>query len=249
MRIATHTKRPSRFSSKAANRRRVWPRDFDFGICGHRVVVFSTYLLSHGAGVPGQNGEDSMRKLLALAGMVLVAAGSTVAHAASPGAQTRGDAQAQFESFFTGGASIRVHNPEAQGVPGVPGEPPLDSARIYPLLDGVEYCQDGWHVVVLGTFDDPTFYEGGQHELRDLLSQIEMQFFVDGVPLETQSTAIKRFQQPLPEFYEFPLLVRTFGAFLPPGSLALGTHELRTLVDDPVFGDFELTVSFTVVPC
>ena len=178
----------------------------------------------------------------------MVALGATVSYAASPGAQTRGDAQAQFEAFFTGGASIRVHNPEAQGVPGVPIEPPLDSARIYPLLDGVEYCQQGWHVVILGTFDDPTFYDGGQRELRDLLSQSEQQFFLDGVPLEMQSTAVKRFQQPLPEFYDAPLLVITFGAFLPPGSLALGTHELRTVIHDFI-GDEDFTVSFTVVAC
>jgi hypothetical protein len=196
--------------------------------------------------------KDGIRRSLAVAvvaAALVPALGGSVASGASPGAQTRGDAQAQFEAFYTGGASIRVYNPEAQGVPGVPIEPPLDSARIYPLLDGVEYCQDGWHVVMLGIFDDPTLYAGGQQELRDNLSQIEMQFFLDGVSLETQSTAIKRFQHPLPEFSEVPFIVVNFGAFLPPGSLTLGTHELRTLAHDPVFGDFEITVEFTVVAC
>ena len=172
-----------------------------------------------------------------------------MSYAASPGAQTRGDAQAQFEAFFTGGMSIRLSNPEAQGVPGVPIEPPLDSARIYPLLDGVVYCQQGWHVVMLGLFDDPNLYPGGKQELRDLLSAITDQFFLDGVPLEMERTAIKRFQHPPPEFSEDPFLVLTDGAFLAPGSLSLGTHELRTLVHDPVFGEFDDTVSFTVVSC
>ena len=191
-----------------------------------------------------------MRKLLALAGVVLVAAGSTVAHAASPGAQTRGDAQAAFEAFFTGGTAIRAHNPDAQGAPGVPADPPLDSARIYPLPDGVEYCAEGWHVVMLGIFDDPALYAEGQQELRGLLSQIEMQFFLDGVSLVTQSTAIKRVQHPPAEASEVPVLVVNFGAFLPPGSLTLGMHELRTVIHaPPPFGDDDFTVSFTVVPC
>jgi hypothetical protein len=102
---------------------------------------------------------------------------------------------------------------------------------------------------MLGIFDDPTLYEGGQNELRDSLSAITMQFFLDGVPLEMEQAAIKRFQHPLPEFSEVPFLVINFGAFLPPGSLTLGTHELRTLIHDPAFGDFDFAVSFTVVSC
>ena len=102
---------------------------------------------------------------------------------------------------------------------------------------------------MLGIFDDPTLYAGGQRELRELLSAVTMEFILDGVPLEVERTAIKRFQHPLPEFSEVPFIVVNFGAFLPPGSLTLGTHELRTLIHDPAFGDFDFTVSFTVVPC
>ena len=195
--------------------------------------------------------RDRIRRLLvaAVAAVAVVALGATMSYAASPGAQTRGDAQAQFQAFFTGGASIRLNNPEAQGVPGVPIDPPLDSARIYPLPDGVEYCQQGWHVVMLVIFDDPNLYPGGKQELRDLLSAITVQFFLDGVPLEMERTAIKRLQHPLPEFGEGPYLVLADGAFLAPGSLSLGTHELRTVGHDPVFGDFDITVSFTVVSC
>ena len=169
--------------------------------------------------------------------------------AASPGAQTRGDAQAAFEAFFTGGASIRVYNADAEGAPGVPVEPPLDSARIYPLLDGVEYCEQGWHVVMLGLFDDPAAYPGGRKQLVDDLSSVDMQFLLDGVPLEVDRTAIKRFQHPLPDFSEVPFIVLNFGAFLPPGSLSVGTHELRTIIHDPVFGDADFTIGFSVVPC
>jgi hypothetical protein len=196
-------------------------------------------------------GKHEIRRLLPLlvSGLLLAVLGGTGAFAASPGAQTRGDAQAAFEAFFTGGASIRVYNPEAEGAPGVPGEPPLDSARIYPLLDDVEYCEQGWHVVMLGLFDDPAAYPGGRKQLVDDLSAVDMQFLIDGVPLEMDRTAIKRFQHPLPDFSEAPFIVLTFGAFLPPGSLSVGTHELRVIIHDPIFGDADFTVSFSVVPC
>jgi hypothetical protein len=196
--------------------------------------------------------KDGIGRLLPavlVSGVLLAALGGTGAFAASPGAQTRGDAQAAFEAFFTGGASIRVYNPEAGGAPGVPIEPPLDSARIYPLLDDVVYCEQGWHVVMLGLFDDPAAYPGGRKQLVDDLSAVDMQFLIDGVPLEMDRTAIKRFQHPLPDFSEVPFIVLSFGAFLPPGSLSVGTHELRTIIHDPVFGDADFTISFSVIPC
>jgi hypothetical protein len=145
-----------------------------------------------------------------------------------------------------------MHNPLAEGAPRQPGDPTNpapDSARIYPLAENVEYCQQGWHVVMLGIFDDPTLYAGGQQELRELLSAVTVEFILDGVPLEMERTAIKRFQFPDPDFSEVPNINVTFGGFLPPGSLALGTHELRTLVHDPVFGDDEITVNFSIIPC
>ena len=39
------------------------------------------------------------------------------------------------------------------------------------------------------------------------------------------------------------------GSFLPPGTLSVGTHQLQTFIDDPVFGEEDFTISFTVVPC
>jgi hypothetical protein len=39
------------------------------------------------------------------------------------------------------------------------------------------------------------------------------------------------------------------GAFLPPGTLSVGSHALRVIVIDPVFGDADFTVAFTGLPC
>ena len=185
-----------------------------------------------------------IKQVIVVAGLVgvLVALGSTPS-----GAATRGEARGVFQAFFTGGSAIRAHNHLAGGAPGVPLETTRDGARIYPGQDGLEYCGQGWHVVLLGFFDDPSFF-GGNKELFDLLAAVDIRFVLDGVPLETESTAIKRFSHPPADFGEQAFAVN-FGAFLPPGALSMGTHELRTFIHDPVFGDFDFTVGFTVASC
>lgn len=190
-----------------------------------------------------------LRRLIVgvVAAAVLVGFGSTGA-AASLGAPTRGDAQGIFQAFFTGGSAIRAHNHLASGVPGVPGETTPDGARIYPLLDDLQYCDQGWHVVLLGFFDDPAFYAGGNKELFELLSAVDIRFALDGVPLTMERTAIKRLAHTDPAFIVEAFVVG-FGAFLPPGTLSLGTHELTTFQHDPVFGDEEFVTPFTVVTC
>jgi hypothetical protein len=186
--------------------------------------------------------------LVAFVGITLaVVAGSAPASGASPGSPTRGDAQAAFQAFFTGGSALRAHNPLADGAPGLPVDPPPDSARIYPFADGAKYCE-GWHVVMLAGFGDPAAFLGGNKELFEFLSAVSIQFVLDGVPLETHRTSIKRFAHPEPDFSQNPLMAITFGAFTAPGELCLGTHELRTTYHEPGF-EVEFTISFTVVSC
>jgi hypothetical protein len=187
-----------------------------------------------------------IRRLLVTAvaaSVVLVAFGSTVSYAASPEASTRGDAESVFQAFFTGGSAIRAHNHLAEGAPGMPF-----LARIYAGEDGLEYCEQGWHVIHLGFFDDPAFFPDGNNGLFDYLSAIDVRYVLDGVPLETERTAIKRLTFPNPAFIE-EAFAFAVGAFLPPGSLSVGTHQLQTFIEDPVFGDEDFTISFTVVPC
>jgi hypothetical protein len=134
----------------------------------------------------------------------------------------------------------------AEGVPGVPVETTPDGARIYPGLDGLEYCGEGWHVIVLGVFDDPALF-GGNKELFDVLAAVDVRYVLDGIPLEPERTAITRFSHP--GAFSRQAFAVGFGAFLPPGALSAGTHQLRTFIHDPVFGDFDFTVGFTVVSC
>jgi hypothetical protein len=190
-----------------------------------------------------------MRPLLAalVGAALIVGAGTTSASGAPTQSPTQGDAQAAFQAFFAGGSAIRAHNPLAGGVPGVPVDPPPDSARIYPFADGAEYC-DGWHVIMLAGFGDAAAFPGGNAELFGFLSEVDIRFVLDGVPLETEQTSIRRSPHPEPEFSENPLMAVTFGAFMAPGAISVGTHELRTTYHEPGF-DVEFTISFSVVAC
>jgi hypothetical protein len=181
------------------------------------------------------------RTLLAVAAVVagLVLLGSTLAYAAPPTGPTRGEANAAFQSNFTGGFAIRTHNFEAKGASGGPAIPTPDSARIYPGEPDLEYCAQGWHVITLGGFN----------EVRQALSTVDLQFALDGVSLQTERTAIKKLQHPDPNFSENPLWAVTFGAFLPPGSLSLGSHEIQTSIESPALGDEMLTTPFSVIAC
>jgi hypothetical protein len=177
------------------------------------------------------------RTLLAVAAAVagLMLLGGTLAYAAPPAGPTRGDANAVFQANFTGGFAIRTHNFEANGAPGGPAIPTPDSARIYPGEPDLEYCAQGWHVITLGEFSD----------VRQALPLEDLQFALDGVPLQTERTAIKKLQHPDPNFSENPLWAVTFGAFLPPGSLSLGSHEIQTTGTD----GFKLTTPISVIAC
>jgi hypothetical protein len=198
----------------------------------------------------GMFGEGVRRLLVAaIVGVVFITAlGSGPTAAASTGSPTFGEAEAALQAFFSGGSAIRAHNPGANGAPGVPVDPPPDGARIYPGVEDAVYCVQGWHVVMLGSFDDPTAYPGGNKELFEVLSAVTIQFFLDGVPLDMAQTSIKRFPHPDPAFSENPLMAVSFGAFLQPGALSVGAHELRTIYHDPFF-DADFAVSFTAVSC
>ena len=186
--------------------------------------------------------------LACLVFVVALACASTVAFAASANQRTKGAAEAVLRAAAPGGGAIFAHNRDAHGVPlqGFYRGDPTD-VRIYPLFDA-EYCASGWHVISLAYFDDPAFYESNQ-ELFDILSASKIDFVLDGAPLEAQRTAISRFRFPPPLTGVDDAFVFTTGALLPPGTLALGAHQLQTNIFDPVFGADSLTISFTIIDC
>lgn len=177
--------------------------------------------------------------------MLTLVQGTASATSSGP---TYGDARGLFQAFGTGGSAILGHNHLAQGVPGAISATP-DGPRIDPLGDGLVYCTQGWHVVSVGLFDVPSVY-GGNNQLFAFLSSLDMQFALDGGPLAVQRTAIKRVADEPPDLGLGNVAFGVnFGAFLPPGALSPGTHQLQTLIHDPVNGDVNFQIAFTGVSC
>ena len=83
----------------------------------------------------------------------------------------------------------------------------------------------------------------------DSLNAVQESFELDSVALATQRTAIKKSPANLGptglnDVYWFGV-----GALMRPGSLTVGTHALRTIILDPTYGNLDVTVQFSVLPC
>jgi hypothetical protein len=175
----------------------------------------------------------------AIAGAAVVGVGSPAG--ASPPARSRGAAQAVFQAGGTGGLAIlfRSHGlgvPRGQRETGDP-----DAVRINPLRRNFQYCASGWHLISLNVGDDAEFYDDKQ-ALFDSLASVDVTFRLDGVPLTTERTAIKRNTVDGGYWVGVGTLVR-------PGTLTVGSHSLTTAVVHPIWGTDEFSVRFNVLSC
>jgi hypothetical protein len=170
-------------------------------------------------------------------------ASTSVAAAAE---RTRGAAQAVLEAGLNAGVVIRTRTP-GQGMPlGIASGGGPEDVRISLSAESGAYCASGWHMVSLNFLDSATGYPNKQ-ALFASLDQVDVGFTLDGAALTTQRTSIKRFPEGVSDTtdgYWFGV-----GALLPPGSLTPGEHGLTVTVVDPVAGDDEFTVPFTVSSC
>ena len=168
---------------------------------------------------------------------------------ANSGRITRGDVEAVFNAFLTGGRTIRFHD-NITVVEGAPADFFGSQGAIRPLSgspwDGMHFCVDDWHVVVIGILD------GGDMSYTrkvavDSLSPLAISFALDHSPLPSTRTPIKRVLAPqgfgADEAYGFQE-----GRILSPEQLAVGTHSLTVDVHDPIFGDFQDGITFFVDP-
>jgi hypothetical protein len=166
-----------------------------------------------------------MKALLlpAVVAAVLAAAGTAAAN--SPG-YTRGDAEAVFNAGATGGDVLTVHGGLAEGAPAQPG------LRIRPFqtFNGMHVCALDWHVVntVLHVAGDATYSH--EQAVADL-SPFVAHYTLDGAPLESTVTAVKRW--PTPELVGYDVgYWRSYGAVLSPDALAVGQHTIRLVIDN-----------------
>jgi hypothetical protein len=164
---------------------------------------------------------------------------------ASPPDRSRGAAQAVFQAGGTGGITILFRSsglgvPRGQRETGDPGD-----VRINPLQRNAQYCASGWHLISLNVGDGAVFYDDKQ-ALFDSLASVDVTFRLDGVPLTTERTAIKRNPVDLrdEDMYGFGV-----GTLVPPGTLTGGSHSLTTAVVHPISGTDEFSVQFNVLSC
>jgi hypothetical protein len=106
------------------------------------------------------------------------------------------------------------------------------------------------HAMVISANEPRTPAEARHDRLGLLLRLLEVAGGgqVVDVPAYTEARQHAKDVGETPAFLEDAFGV-AFGAFLPPGALSLGTHELRTFIQDPVFGDEDFATPFTIVSC
>jgi hypothetical protein len=163
--------------------------------------------------------------------LALVLLAGTSAHASSSRI-TRGDAQAVFQAANTGGAAIRLHGGQGHG----PAQgAAVDGVRINAFIpwDGRHYCELDWHVISINLNDGNFPGESRtRKEIADALSLVEVAYFLDGVALELERTAVK----PNVDAAALGLvegLYFTAGRLMAPEDLAVGQHTLRVVITDP----------------
>ena len=165
--------------------------------------------------------------MLVCLGLVAVSSGPAV------GAEriTRGDAQAALQAYWNAGFTIDAKGNTAA--------PPVGPDRHYTILsyfhEDTRICTTNWHAFGLGSF-----VEGTVKDAVADMSLLDLSFAIDGVPVESKISAIKRVTA-----FGGVIFAWTQGGLIEPGSLSIGAHQFTTYYD--YAGTLEvLTVTFFV---
>jgi len=146
---------------------------------------------------------------------------------------TRGEAEAVFHARGTGG----FH-----------GRGPADANRqvairpFYP--NGLHYCVEDWHVLVLAlVLDEQNDGVPNLGEAKKLFDPVVMKFELDGAPLDTTRQPVKAFLGESPKGF-----VLAQGRLVAPGELAAGSHTLTATVEnDPAAPGVQVYTSQFVI--
>jgi hypothetical protein len=177
-----------------------------------------------------------MRPLLAVVAAASVVVALAVPAAASPDSVTEGDVRAHFQAGEGAGALLfSIPTPAAtlaapanlfeHGIRPFPGSP----------WEGAHFCEDDWQLLVIAELEPS----------RADLVPVTVELRLDGVLLETETTAPKRQKEGL--FNDGGVLIpisgwwfQQTGAFFAPGELAVGSHEYGATFVVPGVGVFPI---------
>ena len=163
-------------------------------------------------------------RLAAVLAMVLLVPGTARANAPRV---TEGDARAIFEAFANGGWAERLGDGMLEGAPADFMSNSMARITYMPAWNGRHFCSLDWHVISVAAIDGNAVGQSRTNEeIRDYLSRIELDLRLDGAPLDTLRTAIKRTTNP-----GFRGLVEAFfvqeGQVIAPEGLSIGQHSLQ----------------------
>ena len=144
---------------------------------------------------------------------------------------TRGDVEAVFQAFGTGG---RVILRKGRATEAAPADFFGSHGSIRPFRgspwDNRHFCAEDWHVILVAEIDggDKSF---SRQQAEANLGQVTHEFTLDGAPLPTTRTSISRFLNPQPFGLEEAYYFQE-GRIMAPGDLAVGRHELALTITD-----------------
>lgn len=169
---------------------------------------------------------------IGVAGLLALVSGFGLGTAeASADRVSRGEAVAVFNAFGTGRLAL-LENETGNGAP-ADIEAMANIRPIPKFFDGRHFCAEDWHVLSIATID------GGEksytmQDAKAILDATTVVLTLDGVPLTTQRTPIKRLTFPnvfFPDLEEAYLV--NVGTILSPAELGVGRHTLAYLRTSP----------------
>jgi hypothetical protein len=158
---------------------------------------------------------------------------------------TRGDVQSVFEAFGNGGRAILKHSKTAEGAP---ADFFGSHGAIRPFAgspwDGAHFCSDDWHVIQIADIEggDASFK---QQTAAAIIEGLTIAFTLDGTPLPTARTAVKRLNNP----EQFGLEVAYYaqqGRIMSPTDLAVGRHDLTVEISDSSGAVYQDGITFFI---
>jgi hypothetical protein len=178
--------------------------------------------------------------VLAAAVLVVVSLSAGSPAGANSPRITRGDVEAIFQATPNGGWAVLLHSPTGQGAP----FDAQDRGAIRPLSfnDGKHYCAEDWHVILFAMIvgGDASFT---RPEAEAILDSVVLSFTLDGAPLPTTRTTVKRFLNPAPDDVAYAVQE---GRIMAPSNLSVGGHQLAVTISEPGFPTEVLEITFFV---
>lgn len=159
---------------------------------------------------------------------------------------TRGDVEAVLHAGGGGGQAVLLHSKTAEGAPAdVDG----GHGAIRPFSgspwDGAHFCAEDWHVILMADIEggDPSFKH---QDAERIMNGLDISFTLDGAPLPTTRTAIKRFLNPEQFGFQVAYYFQQ-GQIMSPADLSVGSHQLEvTLVDASGQQSFQDGITFVI---